>query len=218
MKSLVPAEIEAYAQAHSRPESEVRRVLREETERTMEYAQMVVGPLEGAFLQMMTQLVGAKRVLEIGMFTGYSALCFAEALPEDGSVITCEIDERSAAMAHRYFSRTLVGKKIDIRMGPALETMRTLSGPFDLIFIDADKPNYLNYYRRALDLLAPQGVILIDNVLWSGDVLKQPPPNASTAAIQDLNRTVSADLRVTAVLVTIRDGVLVVRRAEAVRC
>lgn len=217
MKSLVPAAIEAYAQAHSRPESEVRRALREETEQTMEYAQMVVGPLEGAFLQMMTQLAGARRVLEIGMFTGYSALCFAEALPEDGSVITCEVNEHSAAMARRYVTRSPHGRKITVRMGPALETMRTLTGPFDLIFIDADKTNYLNYYRRALDLLAPQGVILIDNVLWNGDVLKQPPPDASTAAIQDLNRTVAADPRVTAVLVTIRDGVLVVRRAEAER-
>jgi caffeoyl-CoA O-methyltransferase len=216
MKSLVPAEIESYAQAHSSPESEVRRALREETEQTMEYAQMVVGPLEGAFLQMMAQLVGAKRVLEIGMFTGYSALCFAEALPEDGSVITCEINEQSAAMGRRYVARSPHGGKITVRMGPALETMRTLTGPFDLIFIDADKTNYLNYYRRALDLLAPQGVILIDNVLWSGDVLKQPPPDASTAAIQALNRAVSADPRVTAVLVTIRDGVLVVRRTETV--
>ena len=177
---------------------------------------MVVGPLEGAFLQMMAQLVGAKRVLEIGMFTGYSALCFAEALPEDGSVITCEINEQSAAMARRYIARSPHGNKIAVRMGPALETMRALTGPFDLIFIDADKTNYLNYYRRALDLLAPQGVILIDNVLWSGDVLKQPPPDASTAAIQELNRTVATDPRVTAVLVTIRDGVLVVRRTAAV--
>lgn len=213
MKSLVPAEIEVYAQAHSRSESEVRRALREETERTMEYAQMVVGPLEGAFLQMMAQLVGAKRVLEIGMFTGYSALCFAEALPADGSVITCEIDEKSATMGRRYVARSPHGSKITVRMGPALETMQTLAGPFDLIFIDADKTNYLNYYRRALDLLAPQGVILIDNVLWSGDVLKQPPPDASTAAIQELNRVVANDPRVTAVLVTIRDGVPVIRRA-----
>jgi caffeoyl-CoA O-methyltransferase len=218
MQSLIPAEIEAYAQVHSRSESEVRRALREETERTMEFARMIVGPLEGAFLQMMTQLVGAKRVLEIGMFTGYSALCFAEVLPEDGSVLTCEIDEQSAAMGRRYFARSPYGSKITVRVGPALETMRTLTGLFDLIFIDADKVNYLNYYRRALDLLAPQGVILIDNVLWSGDVLKQPPPDASTAAIQELNRTVSADPRVTAVLVTIRDGVLVVRRAEGERC
>lgn len=212
MKTLVPAEIEAYAQAHSMPETAICRALREETRQTMENAQMVVGPLEGAFLKMMVQLVGAKRVLEIGTFTGYSALCLAEALPADGTVVTCEVDEESAALARRYFARAPCGKKIEVRMGPALETMRTLSGPFDVIFIDADKTNYLNYYRRALDLLSPNGVILIDNVLWSGEVLKQPPPDERTAAIQELNRAVARDSRVKAVLVTIRDGVLVVRR------
>ncbi len=213
MEQLVPSEIEAYAEAHSMLESAVCRALREETHRTMAYPQMLVGPLEGAFLKMMTQLVGAKRVLEVGMFTGYSALCFAEALPTDGTVITCEINEKSATMARRYFAQAPCGSKISIRMGPALDTMRTLTDQFDLIFIDADKVNYLNYYRRALDLLAPNGMILIDNVLWSGEVLKQPAPDESTAAIQELNRTVAADPRVSAVLVTIRDGVLVVRRA-----
>jgi caffeoyl-CoA O-methyltransferase len=211
MKTLVSADIEAYAQAHSIPESELCRALREETQRRMESPQMIVGPLEGAFLKMMAQLVGARRVLEIGMFTGYSALCFAEALPADGTVISCEVDEESAALARQYFARSPIGKKIEIRMGPALDTMRELTGPFDLIFIDADKVNYLNYYRRALDLLSPTGVILIDNVLWDGDVLKQPPPDEKTAAIQELNRTVASDPRVSAVLVTIRDGVLVVR-------
>jgi caffeoyl-CoA O-methyltransferase len=212
MKTLVPAEIEAYAQAHSMPESAICRALREETQRTMEYAQMLVGPLEGAFLKMMAQLVGATRVLEIGMFTGYSALCFAEALPENGQVITCEVDEASAAVARRYFRQAPAGKKIEVRMGPALDTMRALSGPFDLIFIDADKTNYLNYYRRAVDLLAPRGVILIDNVLWDGAVLKQPSPDEKTAAIQELNRVVAADPTVSAVLVTIRDGILVVTK------
>jgi caffeoyl-CoA O-methyltransferase len=213
MNQLISPEIDAYAEAHSMPESAVCRALREETQRTMEYPQMLVGPLEGAVLKMMTQLVGAKRVLEIGMFTGYSALCFAEALPSDGTVITCEINEKSSAVARRYIEQAPVGSKISIRMGPALDTMRTLTGPFDLIFIDADKTNYLNYYRRALDLLALNGVILIDNVLWSGEVLKQPAPDESTAAIQELNRNVSTDPRVSAVLVTIRDGLLVVRRA-----
>jgi caffeoyl-CoA O-methyltransferase len=212
MNTLVPADIEAYAQAHSMPESDLCRALREETHRCMEAPQMIVGPLEGAFLKMMTQLMQATSVLEIGMFTGYSALCFAEALPADGTVLTCEVDEESATIARQYFERSPVGKKIEVRMGPALETMRYLKGPFDLIFIDADKVNYLNYYRRTLDLLAPQGVILIDNVLWNGDVLKQPPPDEKTAAIQELNRTVSSDPRVSAVLVTIRDGVLVIRR------
>jgi len=212
MNRLLAADIEAYAQAHSIPESDLCRALREETQRRMESPQMIVGPLEGAFLKMMVQLVQAASVLEIGMFSGYSALCFAEALPADGRVITCEIDEESATLARQYFSRSSVGKKIEIRMGSALETMRHLTGPFDLIFIDADKINYVNYYRRSLDLLSPQGVILIDNVLWDGDVLKQPAPDEKTAAIQELNRVVATDPRVTAVLVTIRDGVLVVRK------
>ena len=212
MNTLISDDIEAYAQAHSIPESDLCRALREETQRRMEAPQMIVGPLEGAFLKMMTQLVQATSVLEIGMFTGYSALCFAESLPANGAVLTCEIDEESSMIARQYFARSSIGKKIDVRMGPALETMRHLKGPFDLIFIDADKENYVNYYRRALDLLAPQGVILIDNVLWSGEVLKQPPPNDKTAAIRELNRVVSSDPRVSAVLVTIRDGVLVIRR------
>ena len=211
MKTVVSADIEAYAQAHSMPESDLCRALREETQRRMEAPQMMVGPLEGAFLKMLAQLVGARRVLEIGMFTGYSALCYPAALPVEGMVTTCEVDEASAALARQYFARSPLGKKIEIRMGPALDTMRALTGPFDLIFIDADKVNYLNYYRRALDLHSPTGVILIDNVLWDGDVLKQPPPDEKTAAIQELNRVVAADPRVSAVLVTIRDGVLVVR-------
>jgi caffeoyl-CoA O-methyltransferase len=211
MNRLLTADIEAYAQAHSMPESDLCRALREETQRSMPCPQMVVGPLEGAFLKMMTQLVQATSVLEIGMFTGYSALCFAEALQAKGTVLTCEIDEKPAALARQYFARSSVGKKIEIRMGLALDTMRRLTAPFDLIFIDADKINYVNYYRRSLDLLSPQGVILIDNVLWDGDVLKQPPPDEKTAAIQELNRVVAADPRVSSVLVTIRDGVLVVR-------
>ena len=212
MNTLVPADIEAYAQAHSMPESDLCRALREETQRRMESPQMMVGPLEGAFLKMMTQLVQATSVLEVGMFTGYSALCFAEALPVDGTVLTCEVDDESAAFARRYFARSPIGKKIEVRMGPALETMRHLKGLFDLIFIDADKINYVNYYRRSLDLLSPQGVILIDNALWDGDVLKHPAPDDQTAAIQELNRMVATDPRVTAVLVTVRDGVLVIRR------
>lgn len=210
MADLVLPQIDAYAAAHSLPESPVRRALREETERTMEFARMLVGPLEGAFLHTMTRLVQATRVLEIGMFTGYSALCFAEALPEQGRVVTCEVDEESAAVARRFFAQSPHGRKVEIRMGAALETMAGLKAPFDLIFIDADKQNYVNYYRRAMELLAPRGVILIDNVLWDGEVLHDPAPDDRTAAIQDLNRVVAGDPRVTAVLTTIRDGIWVV--------
>lgn len=210
MKDLVLPEIEAYAEAHSMQESALCRALRDETYATMDLPQMVVGPLEGAFLKMMVQVVSAGGILEIGMFTGYSALSMAEALPEDGHLITCEIEADCAEVARKYFARSAHGHKIEVRLGPALETVRDLSGPFELIFIDADKVNYVNYYRRALELIAPHGVILIDNVLWSGEVLREPPPDSSTAAIQELNRLVASDARVTAVLLTIRDGVLMI--------
>lgn len=212
MKELIVPEIEAYAEAHSTPESDVCRRLREETYRSVDSPQMVVGPLEGAFLKMMTQVVGARRILEIGTFTGYSALCFAEALPGDGKVISCDIDPETTEFAKKYWSQSPVGGKIEARVGPALEILDKLDSHFELIFIDADKINYVQYYQRALDLLTPQGIILIDNVLWNGDVIYHPPLDDSTAAIQELNRTVAADDRVTSVLVTIRDGVLVVRR------
>lgn len=211
MKHLVPIELEAYAEAHSMPESAICRDLREETVRSTDLPQMLVGPLEAAFLKMMVQLVGARRVLEIGMFTGYSALSMAEVLPEDGRILTCELEVDYAGIARRFFEQSPAGRKIEVRMGPALETLRDLTGPFDLIFIDADKVNYVNYYRRALELISPAGVILVDNVLWDGEVVKVPPPDRATAAIQELNRVVAADSRVTAVLVTIRDGVLVVK-------
>jgi len=210
MKDLVSPDVEAYAEAHSAAESEICRQLREETYATMERPGMLTGPLEGAFLKMTVQLVRAKRVLEIGTFTGYSALSMAEALPEDGRITTCEIDPRPAALAQRYFARSPHGRKIDVRLGPALETLRDLTGPYDVIFIDADKAGYVEYYQRALDLLSPEGVILVDNVLWNGDVLLQPPPDRSTAAIQELNRLVARDERVTCMLVTIRDGVLMI--------
>lgn len=212
MKALISAEIEAYATAHSMGESEVCRALHAETHRQMDSPQMLVGPLEGAFLKLLTRIVGATHVLEIGMFTGYSALCFAEALPKEGTVTTCEIDDASAALARRFFAISPHGQKITIRMGPAIETMQALESRYDLIFIDADKQNYLNYYRRAKELLTPKGVIVIDNVLWDGNVLLNPPPDDRTAAIQELNRIVASDAEVSAVLLTIRDGVLLIRR------
>src|SRR5213594_4055036 len=196
MQDLVDPEIEEYAAAHSVAESDVCRLIREETYRTQDCPQMVVGPLEGAFLKVMALTVRAKRVLEIGTFTGYSALAMAEALPEGGTVLTCEIDPKSAAFARRFWDRSPHGKKIEVRIGPALETLATLAGPFDVIFIDADKINYVAYYRRGLELLSPQGVILIDNVLWSGEVLKTGSQDPSTVAIQELNRTVVSDPRV----------------------
>ena len=212
MKPIVPKEIEDYACAHSAMESEVCRLIREETYRTREAPQMIVGPLEAAFLKVMIQALRARRVLEIGTFTGYSALAMAEALPDEGKIITCEVDRDAASMAHTFWDRSPHGKKIEVRIGPALETLATLAGPFDVIFIDADKINYVAYYRRGLELLSAQGVILIDNVLWSGEVLKTGSQDPSTVAIQELNRTVVSDPRVTAVLLTLRDGLFMITR------
>jgi caffeoyl-CoA O-methyltransferase len=210
MKPMVLPEVEAYAEAYSLSESDICRRLREETYRTMDCPQMVVGPLEGAFLKVMAMAVRAKRILEIGTFTGYSALCFAESLPDEGEVITCDIDPESTALAKQYWDESRHGSKIHLRLAPALETLADLSGPFDLIFIDADKANYVQYFRRALDLIAPTGVILIDNVLWSGEVLKSSPPDSNTEAIQELNRLVHAEPRVSAVLLPIRDGIFLI--------
>ncbi len=210
MKPIVPTEIEDYAAAHSARESEVCRLIREETYRTQEAPQMLVGPLEAAFLKVMIRALRARRILEIGTFTGYSALAMAEALPAEGKVITCEVDPDAASMAHTFWDRSPHGKKIEVRIGPALDTLTMLTGPFDVIFIDADKINYVAYYRHGLDLLSPQGVILIDNVLWSGEVLKQASLDPSTAAIQELNRVVSTDSRVIAVLLTLRDGLFMI--------
>jgi caffeoyl-CoA O-methyltransferase len=212
MKPMVLPEVEAYAEAHSLAESDICRRLREETYRTMDVPQMVVGPLEGAFLRVMAMTVGGgKRILEIGTFTGYSALCFAESIPDEGEVITCDIDPESTALAKKYWAESPHGSKIHLRLAPALETLANETGPFDLIFIDADKINYVKYFQRALELIAPTGVILIDNVLWSGDVLKSPPPDSNTEAIQELNRLVHAEPRVSAVLLTIRDGVFFIK-------
>ncbi len=215
MKNLVASDIEAYAEAHSIPESDVCRQLREATWRSVECPQMVVGPLEGALLKMMTHMVAAKRVLEIGTFTGYSALCFAEALPEDGTVLTCDINADTTEFAKRYWAKSPVRNKIESRLGPALETLQSVEALFDVVFIDADKTNYVKYYQRGLELLSLTGVMLIDNVLWSGRVIENPPPDHDTAAIQEVNRVVAADSRVTGVLLTVRDGVLVIRRNQA---
>ncbi len=211
MKTLIAPEVETYAEAHSIPESTICHKLREETIKTMELSQMLVGPLEGAFLKMMSQMVNAQRILEIGTFTGYSALCFAEVLPADGTIITCDIDPDATAIAKKHFAQSPHGSKIDLRLAPALETLNGLSGHFDVIFIDADKINYLNYYQRNLDFISDNGVILIDNVLWSGEVIRHPPGDETTAVIQELNRVVARDPRVSAVLVTIRDGVLIIK-------
>lgn len=212
MLALVSPEIDKYAIAKSEKTSDLLNELVEVTFKETELPIMLTGPLEGRFLKMMVMISGAKRVLEIGMFTGYSALSMAEGLPEDGELITCDLDPRTIKIARRFFERSPHGKKITIKEGPALDSLKTLEGPFDFAFIDADKVNYSNYYETVLSLLKPGGVILIDNVLYSGKVLD--PKCENSAAISKLNDRIEKDERVDRVLLPIRDGVFVVRKRQ----
>jgi predicted O-methyltransferase YrrM len=149
MSDFIDPEVERFARAHTEPESDLHARLREETHRVMDRPQMQVDAIEGRFLKMLVRLTGARTVLEIGMFTGYSALMMAEGLPDDGRLITCEVDPKAEEIARRYFSDSPHGHKITVRMGPALETIRTLSEPLDLVFIDADKSNYSTITKPA---------------------------------------------------------------------
>ncbi len=203
--TLVPEAIEEYASAHTEPASPLFEQLRNETYAKMEMPQMQVGPIEGTFLRLLVRLARAKRVLEIGMFTGYSTLMMAEGLPEDGELITCEINPKAEEVARRYFAKSPHGKKIKIRMGPALQTIESLTGPLDMVFIDADKENYPRYYDAVLPLLRAGGLIVADNVLWSGRVLK--PKDQTDRAIVAFNEKVAKDTRVEKVMLTVRDGI-----------
>ena len=210
MLTLVPEAIEAYATRHTTPLSPLLHELIDETYKSMDAPQMLSGQIEGRLLQTLIFALSARSVLEIGTFTGFSALMMAEALPEDGRLVTCDIDPKALSVARRYFGRSPHGHKIEAHLGPALQTMAELSGPFDLVFIDADKTGYLDYYERALPMLSSRGVIAVDNVLWSGRVLD--PQHESDHAIVRFNDHVQNDDRVTNVILTVRDGIMLIRR------
>ena len=212
MSGIVSPEIEAYAAEHTTPGHPLLAHVETETRSTQESHEMLVGPLEGRFLETLVWLSGARRVLEIGCFTGYSALSMAAAVPPGGSIVTCELDPELAATARRHFDASPWADQIEILVGPALDSIRTLLGPFDLVFIDADKVNYANYYEAVLPLLADRGLIVADNVLWSGRVLDADDQTDDTVAIRAFNDLVRADDRVTCVMATVRDGVLLIRR------
>ena len=207
MIPIVPEAIEAYAGAHSAPEPALLAELAAETRASMKSPQMMVGYSEGLLLKFMVRLMGARRVLEIGTFTGYSALCLAEGLPADGRVITCDVDPHATAIARRYWARSAHGARITLELRPALETIATLSGPFDLVFIDADKQNYVRYWDACVPLVRSGGALVADNVLWSGRVLD--PRDRDDHAIVAFNTHVARDLRVEQVLLPVRDGITV---------
>jgi caffeoyl-CoA O-methyltransferase len=211
MLRLLPDTIEDYALQHTTPLPPLLEELMATTrERMGRRAGMLSGPVEGALLQTLIAAIGARRILELGTFTGFSALVMATALPDDGQLITCDVDPEATAIAREYWARSPDGHKIELRLGPALETIKTLQGPFDLVFVDADKPAYKDYYEATLPLLAPRGVMVVDNVLRRGHVLD--PQDEAARATAAFNDHVHQDPRVQHVLLTVRDGIMLVRR------
>ena len=213
MSPVVDPRLEEYAVAASSPhplDGLFERLAAETRERTTA-PQMMVGPLEGRFLELLVRLTRARRVLELGTFTGWSSIAMASALQPDGRVVTCDVDPDAQAIARRYAEEAGLADRIDYRLGPGLETMRSLEGPIDLVFIDADKEGYVDYYEAALPLLADDGLIVADNVLWSGRVAEDDP-DERTRTIMAFNEHVRNDERVVAVMLTVRDGMTLIRR------
>jgi caffeoyl-CoA O-methyltransferase len=208
---IVDSMLEDYAAEHSSPQRELFTRLDAETREKTTAPQMMVGPLEGGFLAELVRLSGARRILELGTFTGYSSISMALALPPEGRIVSCDVNEETTAIAKRYAEEAGVLDRIDYRLGPAERALETLDGPFDLIFIDADKINYATYYEAALPKLAPDGLMIADNVLWSGRVIDGAVDDEDTQAIRAFNDRIASDERVDAVMLTVRDGMTLIR-------
>jgi len=209
---IVRPELDEYAEQHTTPPTELLTALAEETRATLSAPQMLTGTVEGRFLELLVFASGARRVLEIGTYSGYSALSMAAGLPPEGRIDTCEIEERHAEVARRYIAQSPYADRIHVHLGPALETVSRLDGPFDFVFVDADKTGYAGYYDAVLPKLAPRGLIAFDNTLQDGRVVDDPDDSESTRAIVELNKRLREDTRVTCALLTVRDGVTLVRR------
>ena len=213
MADLVAEEIERYAEAQTTPPTELQRRLADETRETLRSPQMLTGVVEGRLLEFLVFALRPQRVLELGTYSGYSSLAMASVLPPGGHIDTCEVEEAHAEVARRYLDEAGVGDRVTIHLGPALETIERLEGEFDLVFIDADKVNYPAYYEALVPRLSPDGIMALDNTLWSGRVL-DPGDSPEAQMFVELNARIASDPRVTAVLLTVRDGVTLVRRAS----
>jgi caffeoyl-CoA O-methyltransferase len=214
--SLSP-EVHEYLVAHGTPPDAVQQALIEETrEKLGGWSMMQVAPEQGAFMTLLARLVGARRAVEVGTFTGYSSLCIARGLPEDGWLLCCDTSEEWTAIARRYWERAGVDHKIELRIGPGLETLRALphEETLDLAFIDADKGGYQGYYEEILRRLRPGGLILVDNVLWAGRVADPTAADADTLAIRRFNDAVAGDERVDVVMLPVADGLTLLRKRD----
>ena len=210
MKRFIDEQVEEYARSHTQPETGLLLALAEETWQSTDLPQMLSGRLSGRFLKMLVQLTRARFAVEVGMFTGYSALSIAEGLPEEGRLLTCDTNPNYAKVARRYFDQSRHGKKIDIALGPASETLSGLNTEIDFAFVDADKVNYDTYYETLLEKMTQGGLIVLDNCLWSGEVLN--PKDESSQALHALNEKISRDDRVENVILTVRDGLNLIRK------
>lgn len=211
----VTPEVHNYLIAHSTPLLDVQReLIAVSAASTGDQATMQIAPEQGVFLTMLTRLIGARRAIEVGTFTGYSALCIALGLPADGQLICCDISEEWTSIGRAHWEKAGVADRIDLRIAPAADTLRALpiDAAFDLAFIDADKPGYPGYYEEILTRLRPGGVILVDNVLWSGDIVDGARTDANTVALRAFNDLVVADARVDVVILPIADGLSVIRK------
>jgi len=201
-----PEKISRYIAEHAVREAPILAELRKATA-PVKWSGMQIGADQGNLMALLVRLMGAKRCLEIGTYTGYSALAVALALPKDGSVVCCDISEEFTSVGKPFWKKAGVDHKIDLRIAPALETLKKLKGPFDFAFIDADKENYGKYYERCLELLRPGGLIAVDNVLWSGEVANPKTKDAMTVALREFNDKVHKDERVDIVMLPVGDGV-----------
>jgi len=209
------AELHEYLVAHGTPPDAVQRDLIEETRRaTGGFALMQVAPEQGAFLELLTRISGARRAIELGTFTGYSALCIARGLPEDGKLLCCDVSQEWTDVARRYWERAGVAHKIELKLAPALATLRALpqEPSLDLAFVDAVKSEYIDYYEALLPRMRPGGLMLIDNVLWQLRVVDPTATDEHTVAIRRFNDHVAGDPRVECVLLPISDGLTLIRK------
>jgi len=207
-------EAQQYLVQHGAEPDPVQRGLIEETSRLGGISMMQIAPEQGAFMTLLVRAIGAKRAVEVGTFTGYSALCIARGLPDDGQLLCCDVSDEWTSVGKPYWERAGVAKKIELRIGPAADTLRALPKQelFDVGFIDADKESYPIYYEEILARLRPNGLILVDNVLWMGNVLEPDATDANTKAIRAFNDAVAADARVDCAMLPVGDGLTLLRK------